>query len=222
MTFILAVAGQKGGTGKSTIAISLAAEWHARGLRVLLVDADPQATAATWAEVAAELERSAPAVVSLGDNLRRDVPKLATGYDVVVIDAPGRAAGARQVGALLVADVVALPCGPAAPDVWGLTGSADAVREAMALRPELRACVVLNRADRSAMSRQAHEALAGVGLHVLERSLGARVAFAEALAAGQGVTGYASGSVAAHELRQLVDELEELAGDTFPRRGEEA
>jgi len=220
VTFILAVAGQKGGTGKSTIAINLAAEWHRQGLRVLLVDADPQATSATWAEVAAELERAAPAVVSLGDNLRRDVPKLAEAYDVVVIDAPGRAAGARQVGALLVADVVALPCGPAAPDVWALTGSVGAVREAMALRPELRACVVLNRADRSAMARQAHEALAGVGLPVLERSLGARVAFAEALAAGLGVTVYAGGTVAANELRQLAAEIESFAGDTFAR-GEE-
>lgn len=216
MALIVAVAGQKGGVGKSTLAVNLAAEWHARGRRVLLVDADPQGTAATWAEVASELGHSAPAVVSLGDNLRRDVPKLAESHDVVVIDAPGRAGGARQVGALLVADVAVIPCGPSAPDVWALAGSVDVVREVEALRPELRACVVLNRADRSSMAKQARDALAAVGLPVLDRSLGARVAFAEALAAGQGVTSYASGSVAAHELRQLADEIESFAGLSIP------
>jgi len=219
MARVVTVAGQKGGTGKSTVAVHLAAHWHERGLRVLLADADPQGTAATWADVAAEHGHPAPPCVRLGDSLRRDVPKLADAFDVVVVDAPGRAAGPRQVGALLVADVVLLPCGPSAPDAWGLAGSVDVVREVLELRPDLRAFLLLNKADRTAMARSAHDALAAVGLPVLTRALGARVAFAEALAAGRGVTSYASGSIAALELRQLADELEQLAGltgDTDP------
>ena len=219
MAIVVAIAGQKGGTGKSTVAVNLAAHWHERGLRVLLVDADPQGTSATWADVAAEQGHPAPPCVQAGDSLRRDVPTLGAAFDVVVLDVPGRAAGARQVGALLVADVVVLPCGPSAPDAWGLAGSVEAVRQAQELRPDLLARVLLNRADRTAMARSAHDALAAVGLPVLARSLGARVAFAEAVAAGRGVTGYASGSIAALELRQLADELEQLAGltgDTDP------
>jgi chromosome partitioning protein len=215
VAIVVAIAGQKGGTGKSTVAVNLAAHWHERGLRVLLADADPQATAATWADVAAEHGHPAPPCVRLGDSLRRDLPALAAAFDVVVLDAPGRAAGARQVGALLVADVVVLPCGPSAPDAWGLAGSVDTVREVLELRPDLFARVLLNRADRTAMTRSAHDALAAVGLPALTRSLGARVAFAEALAAGRGVTSYASGSIAAHELRQLAAELETLAGLTI-------
>lgn len=215
MALVIAVAGQKGGTGKSTVAVNLAAHWHERGLRVLLVDADPQGTSATWADVAAELGHPAPPCVRVGDSLRRDLPALAEAFDVVVLDAPGRAAGARQVGALLVADVVALPCGPSAPDAWGLAASVEAVRQVQELRPDLLARILLNRADRTAMTRSAQDALAAVGLPVLTRSLGARVAFAEALAAGRGVTGYAAGSVAAHELRQLAAELETLAGLTI-------
>jgi chromosome partitioning protein len=213
MALVIAVAGQKGGTGKSTVAVNLAAHWHERGLRVLLADADPQATAATWADVAAEHGHPAPPCVRLGDSLRRDLPQLAEAFDVVVVDVPGRAAGARQVGALLVADVVVLPCGPSAPDAWGLAASVEAVREVQELRPLL-ARILLNRADRTAMTRSAQDALAAVGLPVLARSLGARVAYAEALAAGRGVTVYAAGSVAAHELRQLAAELEQLAGLT--------
>lgn len=210
MGTIVAIAGQKGGTGKSTLAVCIAAELHSRGGRVLLVDADPQGTALTWSEVAAEAGADAPTVIAMGDNIRRDLPRAAEGYDAAVIDCPGRAGGKRTAGALLVADVVLLPCGPGTPDVWALAESIEAVHEAQALRPELRGAIVLNRTDRSAMSRGAREALAGAGLPVLETSIGSRVAFAEALAAGQGVTAYAGGSPAGVELRRLVDEIEAL------------
>lgn len=212
MGTIIAIAGQKGGAGKSTLAIHLAAEWHARGKRVVLVDGDPQGTATTWADVATEAGHSAPVVVAMGDSLRRDVPKLAESADVVVLDLPGRAVGSRAAGGLLVAHVAVLPCGPSPADLWALAGSVDVVREVRELRPDLVAVVALNRADRSAMTKATIEGLEGVGLPVLEHHLGARVAFAEAMAAGQGVTTYASGSVAANELRRLADELEVLAG----------
>lgn len=214
---VIAIAGQKGGAGKSTLAIHLAAEWHARGKRVVLVDADPQGTATTWADVATEGGHSAPVVVAMGDSLRRDVPKLAESADVVVLDLPGRAVGSRAVGGLIAADVAVLPCGPSPADLWALAGSIDVVREVLALRPELVAVVVLNRADRSGLTKGTHDALADVGLPVLEQVIGARVAFAEAMAAGQGVTVYASGSVAANEIRRLADELELLAGIDRPK-----
>lgn len=213
---IIAIAGQKGGAGKSTLAIHLAAEWHARGKRVVLVDADPQGTATTWADVATEGGHPAPMVVAMGDSLRRDVPKLAETADVVVLDLPGRAAGSRAVGGLVVADVAVLPCGPSPADLWALAGSVDVVREVRELRPELVAVVALNRADRSGLTKATIEGLADVGLPVLEQAIGARVVFAEAMAAGQGVTSYASGSVAANELRRLADEIEELAGFDAP------
>ena len=59
--------GQKGGAGKTTLAVALASEWHERGHRVLLVDLDPQGTATTWGDVAAELNVEGPAVIGMGD-----------------------------------------------------------------------------------------------------------------------------------------------------------
>lgn len=68
---IIAFAGQKGGAGKSTLAIATACELHARGYRVLLVDADPQGSARTFAAVAAEGGYPSPTVVSMGAEMYR-------------------------------------------------------------------------------------------------------------------------------------------------------
>ena len=210
---IIAIAGQKGGSGKSTVAIHLAAEWHRRGRRVLLVDADPQGTALTWGEVAAELGNDGPSVIAIGDNLRATLPELAAGFDVVVIDCPGSRHSRRQLGALAVADVAIIPCGPSTPDVWALAETIRLVDDVQAVRVEpLRAAVVVNRRSTTVEGRTARETLEQGGhLPVLRVELGQRVAYSEALAAGLGVTTYAGGSTAGVELRRLVDEVEDFA-----------
>lgn len=207
---ILAVAGQKGGTGKTTLAVNVAAELEARGERVLLVDADPQGTALTWAAVAAENNAKVPTTIAMGDNLRAQLPATAEGYAWCVIDSAGRG-GKRQVGALMVADVALLPCGPSPADAWALAESLELVAQVRELRPELRVALVMNRVDRSAIGASTRAAIAELRVPVLRATIGERVAFREALGAGLGVTRYATGSVAANELRRLVDELEQLA-----------
>lgn len=206
MTTIIAIAGQKGGTGKSTIAVSLAAYWHSKSRRVLLVDADSQGSALTWSEVAAESKRSAPPVIAIGDNLRQDLPSIAEGFDLVVIDLPGRV-GKRQGAAMMVADLVLIVSGPSTLDVWALAASAEVVTEAQAVRPNLLAAVVLNKRAHNTESRAARDILASVGLPVLEASLGQRVPFSESLAAGQSVTTYAPRDPAALELAALATEV---------------
>jgi chromosome partitioning protein len=209
MTTVIAVAGQKGGTGKSTLAVNLAAYWHEQGRRVLLVDADPQGTTLTWSEVAAEQGIGGPTVTALGDNLRQALPTLAESFDVAVIDLPGRV-GKRQGAAMMVADLVLLPSGPSTPDVWALAESAQIVTDAQEVRPQLLAVVLLNKRANNTESRSARETLASVGLPVLQASLGQRVAFSETLAAGKGVTTYAPRDPAAAELAAVADELDEM------------
>lgn len=209
MATIIAVAGQKGGTGKSTVAVSLAAYWHSKGKRVLLVDADPQGSALTWGEVATENKRTAPPVIAIGDNLRQDLPPIAEGFELVVIDLPGRT-GKRQGAAMMVADLAIIVSGPSTLDVWALAASAEVVTEAQAIRPNLLATVVLNKRAHNTESRAAREALASVGLPVLEASLGQRVPFSESLAAGQGVTTYAPRDPAAAELEAVALEVEAM------------
>lgn len=206
---ILAFAGQKGGSGKSTAALAVAAESHARGRRGLLVDADPQGSIRTWADLAAEAGHAAPTVVAMGANLYREdqLPRLAQDHDDVIIDCPPRHDDIQRA-ALMVADIVVLPCGPSPLDAWALVEGLDLVERAQQLRPELRAVVLVTRkVARTSLGAGARETLKGSGLPVLATELGYRVAFQEAPAAGLGVTAYAPRSRAAKEVRALVDEL---------------
>lgn len=221
---IVALSGQKGGAGKSTLAIALAAEGVARGLRVLLVDADPQATGRTWAATAAELGHPAPTVVAMDGTMHRpgQLDRVAAGADLVLIDCPPRL-GAVQRSAMAVADLVLVPCGPTGADVWALAESVALVQEAQTLRPGLRAFVVVNKVQgRTAMGKGAREAAASAGLPVLRTALGQRVAYGESVTAGLGPTTYAPRDPAADEVRALFDEIVRTAkGEESRTNGKE-
>lgn len=220
MARVIALAGQKGGSGKSTLAINLAVEALARGLRVLLVDADSQGTARTWGAVALEAGHPAPTIVSMGADLHKpgQLPALASGFDLVLVDCPPRHAEVQRA-ALMVADLALLPSGPSAHDVWALAESVELVKAAQRVRPELQAVALVTRkVPGTVIGEQAREALAGVGLPLLRASLGFRVAFQEAPAAGLGVTAYAPTSEAADEVRAMADEVLGMVTKTKSKR----
>jgi chromosome partitioning protein len=209
---IIALTGQKGGVGKSTTAICLAAAAMQRGLRVLLVDADPQGTVRTWGDVAGEAGHAAPAVVAMGATMHRpgQLPDMAGAFDLTIVDCPPRH-GDVQRAALMVADLAVLPCGPTAADAWALAGTLDLVKEVQTLRDRLRACVLITRRQgRTALGKGARAVLEASGLPVVRTTLSYRVAYQEAIAAGQGVTTYGRKDPAAREIEDLYDELKEF------------
>lgn len=208
MPHVIAVAALKGGAGKTTVALALASEFHLAGHKTLLVDADSQRSAATWASVAAAAGHDAPPVVAMsGANLRKDVERVGSPFAVVVIDSPPRLA-AEQRAALMAAHLVLLPVTPGGADVWALKETLALVEEARGLRPELRAAIVCNRMDRrTALSASLLEAMGEAGVPVLKSTLGQRVAFAEAMTAGQGVCTYAPGTPSAKESHALAREV---------------
>ncbi len=206
---IICLAGQKGGSGKTTTAINLAAWWQSQGHRVLLVDADPQGSARTWGEVAFELNLPCPTIVAMGQGLHRpeQLPALATSYDIVLIDCPPRH-GLILRSALMVADFALLPCGPSTVDAWALAETIDLIAEAQTIRPHLLARILITRkASGTSLGRSAREVLANGGLELMNTELGYRVAYQESPAAGLGVTQYEPSSKAAREIEALAAEL---------------
>lgn len=207
---IVAVLGEKGGTGKTTLATNLAGMRATDGRDVLLVDADRQGSASYWAEKRSEAHAELPAVQSVqkfGEGLMRTVRDMARRYDDVVIDAG--AGDSREVeSALRVAEVAIIPVQPAGLDVWTLGLIDDRVGEALAAQETFQAYVVLNRVSpnpRDPDAAEAKQAIEGcVHLRLSPGLICDRVAVKRAAPAGLTVLEYKPfDPKAAHELQQL-------------------
>jgi chromosome partitioning protein len=210
---IVAFLNQKGGVGKTTLALHLAGAWSARGRRVLVVDADPQASALDWADQ--RLREGLPrlfGVLGLArETLHKELPDLARETDHLIIDGPPRVAGIAR-SALLAADLVLIPAQPSPFDGWASSEMLRLLDEARIFRPELRARMLLNRcAARTVIAREIAEALADQDPPMLASRVGQRVAFADAARTGRLASESDTGQMATRDIEALADELDGLA-----------
>lgn len=207
MCITIAFCNLKGGAGKTTLAVNVAAALHRGGTRAVLVDADPQGSATSWASRAAELEREGPPCLAVASAaLRRDLPRILKPFEVALVDGPARL-GPETRAAMLIADLVVVPMTPGAVDLWAAAETVRVLEDARGLRPELRAVALLNRATRTVLSRFTRNAISKLGIEPLEVTIGARVAFGEAMLRGLGVVDDAPSSEAAIEVRRLTRAL---------------
>jgi chromosome partitioning protein len=215
---IISLVSQKGGVGKSTLAISIAWELHARGSRVLIVDTDPQGTSRMAGELAAERRLSGPTTIVLGKGFEQpnQLPRIAASFDHVVIDTPGHLS--EMTKALLeTSDVMLIPVGQSITDIWGNRDIITIVTTAKrTVCPDLRAAVVLVQTHpKTLLCQKARKVLESQALPKLQAETTDRVAWQEAMMAGQGIAQYAPKDKAAAELRRLVDEVLAFATGTM-------
>ena len=216
---IIALLNQKGGVGKTTLALHLAGELARRGRRVTLIDADPQGSALDWSQQRSRegLPRLFGVVGLARDTLHREAPELARDVDYVVIDGPPRVAGLMR-SALLAADLVLMPVQPSPLDGWASAEMLALLTEARIYRPQLVARFVLNRcAARTVIARETAETLAEHDPPVLATTIGQRVIFADAAQTGRLACEIAADSLAAREISALAAEIARLGvGRTAP------
>jgi chromosome partitioning protein len=201
----IALIAQKGGTGKTTLALCLAVAAEQDGLNTLIVDLDPQATACNWGD---RRQSESPLVI---DAQPARMPQAldrarSGGINLVVIDTPARSEQAALAAAEL-ADLIIIPCRPQRFDLETIGNT----RKLIAMAGTKPVLVVLNaipaRGDRQQQARQAIEAME---LPVCPIALGNRAAFGDASIIGQTALEFEPSGKAAEESRQFYKYVSRL------------
>lgn len=203
---VLTVAQQKGGSGKTTIVVNLAVEFQRRGLRVALLDTDPQGSLGRW--FLSRRERLGDAGMEFSTasawGVSYECEKLKKLADVVLVDTPPKV-DADLRPALREADLILVPVAASMVDLWATDGVFDLVA-----REGRRAVIVLNRVKMGTrLGLEVAEAAARVG-DVAQATLGQRVVYAETLGQGLGVSEVRGPAHA--EVARLADEMLGLLG----------
>ena len=194
----IAIISQKGGAGKTTLALHLAAAAQTTGRVALVVDTDPQATASQWAswrqDTPPEVIDSPPPRLAA-----KVAAALGQGADLVVIDTPPHADSAARAAAE-VADLVLIPCRPSAFDLAAIQTSAKLVQ--LLRKP---AFVVFTAGPPNAprVYEEAGELVDGYGTPPCPVVLPDRAAYRHASAEGRAVTEFDPAGKAADEVREL-------------------
>lgn len=202
MGHVVTIAQQKGGAGKTTLAVNLAVEFLKRGQRVALLDTDPQGSLGRWFMA----RRDGVGVEGLDFStasawgVSYECEKLRKTNDLVIVDTPPKV-DADLRPALREADLVLIPVASSHLDLWAVDGVLDLIsREGRA------ALIVLNR-WKSGTKLAEEVAIAAEGKAELAKArLGSRVTFAEVLGQGRGVS-EGPRTAARTEVEALADEV---------------
>ncbi|GAB4532474.1 MAG: ParA family partition ATPase [Roseibium sp.] len=204
---ILTVAQQKGGSGKTTLAVHLAvALARQSGEPVAILDVDPQGSLGTWYE--AREDRLGEGGTGLefrtasGWGARREARSLARSHGYVIVDTPPKT-DVDAKPAIDAADFDIVPVQPTPVDLWATAQTFE-----LAAREDTPALLVLNRVPpRASLTGEMAEAIKASGYDALAARLGNRTVFASAMGQGCSVTEAAPSSKAALEVAALIDEL---------------
>ena len=194
----ISIVSQKGGAGKTTLAINLAGAAEAAGKQAVIIDLDPQASAKAWHD---RRGKETPVVISAQAAVLSDVLKTAAahGADFAIIDTAPHSETAA-LAASKAADLVLVPCRASYIDLKAIETTIDLVR--LAKKPAMFVLSCVRPGDK-ALPDGAATHLAQYPIPVSPQRITQRAAFVHSLTAGQTVTEFEPKGAAASEIRAL-------------------
>jgi chromosome partitioning protein len=209
---IIAIVNQKGGAGKTTVSMQLAGTLGLRKNKVLVIDADPQATATRWAS-SAEDDHPFPASVSglsaAGSKVHREVKKFINDYDYIVIDCPPAADSPVPQSALLIADMAIVPVIPSPLDLWASVGIRQVIENIRDINEEMMPFLMVNQCQpNTSLARETLQILPEYGIPVMDTKLHQRTVYRQSAVYGGTVHDLGSkASLAIKEIDSLAREV---------------
>lgn len=206
---IISLVNQKGGSGKTTLALNLSAAFAQSGARVLLVDADPQATVSDWA--ATRVPPTPFQIIQMSKPvLHRDLPEMRKDYDHIIIDGPPRSYDVAR-SAISISDIILVPVQPSGADFWATKEIVTLIKEASSFQVTQKAALIVSRKIlKTAIGRDMHQALSTFDLPIFKASTTQRVAYAESMTAGKTIFEQDGAKLAMQEINAIKDEIVEM------------
>lgn len=204
---IISILNQKGGTGKTTLAVNIAREYTKRTFTTLLVDSDSQGSALRWHE------ESGGDLIDLTclpvNTLDKDVAKFKDRYERIIIDGIPRVSP-LTVCAIKAADVVLIPVQPSPYDIWATEELVRLVKERIEITDgKLKAAFIVSRRIKGTLiGKEIVEQLKSFDLPIFVRGTCQRIEYAKA--AQQGRTVCEQETDATKEIVNIVNELEDF------------
>ena len=208
MTIIISVLNQKGGSGKTTISSNLAHAIALDGLKVLLVDSDPQGSLRDWNE--ANGGELIPVVGLDRETLPKDLKAISDGYDFVIIDGAPQIAK-MSVAAVKAANLVLIPVQPSPYDIWACADLVDIITARQEVTDGLPlAYFLISRAIKNTkLGNEIKSALVDYELPVMKTYTTQKVAYPTTAAEGKTVFNEPASS-AAKEITAIKTEIMEI------------
>ena len=209
---VICLLNQKGGVGKTTLALNLAGAFALAGDSVLYVDADPQATALDWSAIRGDTAPLFNLVAMPRNTLHTQLPTLSANYQWTFIDGPPLAGDVAK-SAILASDLIIVPLQPSGADKWSTEKILKLIEEARFYKPDVNAVMTVNRkAVGTAIGKHFREGVEAdyPEFPVLNTEIGQYVAFAEALTTGRTVLEIDAKGSAAKQIEALADEIRKV------------
>jgi chromosome partitioning protein len=203
---VIALVGNKGGAGKTTLAVNLATTL-ARKATTVVFDADPQGSALQWQRISGS--DADPRVIDMAWSLEGAFKRVAERFDHIVIDCPPSVHAPQTHAALELSDIALIPVQPSPLDLWATVHTEQAIERARETNPGLRALLVINQLEpRTRLSRLIRQALSELELSAADTAIRRRAVYRASVLEGKSVLDMGrSGAAAAAEIRNLISEV---------------